>query len=55
MPIIDKLKDYMKTNNLTHKDMAVKLDIHESTFSRWITRKHYPSRLWVKEIERVIS
>jgi len=55
MPIINKLKFYMQVNNLTHRDMSIKLDIHESTFSRWITRKHKPSRLWEKEILRIIT
>jgi len=55
LTITDKLKAYIKAENITQRELAKRLDIGETEVSRWLRGKHLPSRLMLKEIERQLN
>jgi len=57
MPILHELRTWMKSNKLNQRQVSIKLGCNESMVSRWLSTSNpsVPSRLWTKEIERVIT
>ena len=52
---IDTIIELVKNTDLKYKDVAKTLDVDIGTLSRWVQKKHLPTRVYHKKIAEIAN
>ena len=53
MRTMDSLRNYLERSNLSQRDLAKLLSVHEATVSYWISGKNKPKRTLITRLAKL--